>query len=123
MSGARQSIIDARLAYAALGERGGRMEFARSWGLCLVHAHRDAIDPLVEGARQTADSRPHLLHAVVAFADAGFSVSQAARALQVHPNTLSYRLDQWRRHTGLDPRSVCGLAHSLYVHRCAGSAA
>src|SRR5262249_57174896 len=28
MSGARQSIIDAKLAYAALGERGGRMDFA-----------------------------------------------------------------------------------------------
>ncbi len=117
MSGARQSIIDAKLAYAALGEHGGRMDFARSWGLCLAHAHREAIDPLVDTARQTAHSRPHLLSAVVAFADAGFSVAQAARTLRVHPNTLGYRLDQWRRLTGLDPRSVSGLTHSLYLAR------
>lgn len=115
--GARRSIIDAKLAYAALSDGGGRLDFTDSWSLCLPQAHREAIDPLLEPAREVARSRPHLLDAVVAFADARFSVSPAARALLVHPNTLSYRLDQWQRLTGLDPRTVSGLAHSLYLAR------
>lgn len=115
LSGARRSIIDAKLAHAALPDRGGRLHFTDSWSLCLPHAHREAIDPLVEGARDVARARPHLLEAVVAFADAHFSVSAAARALMVHPNTLSYRLDQWHKHTRMDPRSFSGLAQSLYL--------
>jgi hypothetical protein len=115
--GARRSIIDAKLAYAALPEEGGRLDFAQSWCLCLPQAHREAIDPLLDTAREVARSRPYLLAAVVAFAEARFAVSPAARALVVHPNTLSYRLDQWRRLTGLDPRTVTGLVHSLYLAR------
>ncbi|GDY32776.1 hypothetical protein GTS_44090 [Gandjariella thermophila] len=117
LPGAQRSIVDAKLAYAALPDRGGRMDFADSWYLCLARAHREAIDPLMETTREVARSRPHLLDAVVAFADARFSVTSAARALLVHPNTLSYRLDQWQRLTTLDPRTVTGLAQSLYVAR------
>jgi hypothetical protein len=117
LPGARRSIADAKLAHAALPERGGRLDFAESWSLCLPQAHREAIDPLLDTAREVARSRPYLLDAVVAFADARFSVSPAARALLVHPNTLSYRLDQWRRLTGLDPRTVNGLTQSLYLAR------
>jgi hypothetical protein len=117
LSGARRSITDAKLAHAALPDRGGRLDFTGSWSLCLPHAHREAIDPLIDAAREVARARPHLLEAVVAFADARFSVSAAARALMIHPNTLSYRLDQWHKHTRLDPRSVSGLAQSLYLAR------
>jgi hypothetical protein len=117
LPGAQRSIVDAKLAYAALPDDGGRLNFTDSWYLCLAQAHRDAIDPLMEATREVARSRPHLLDAVVAFADARFSVTSAARALLVHPNTLSYRLDQWQRLTTLDPRTVTGLAQSLYVAR------
>ena len=115
LSGARRSIADAKLAHAALPDRGGRLDFTDSWSVCLPQAHREAIDPLVDAARELARARPHLLEAVVAFADARFSVSPAARVLMIHPNTLSYRLDQWHRLTGMDPRSVSGLAQSLYL--------
>jgi hypothetical protein len=117
MHGAQRSIVDAKLAYAALPERGGRLNFTDSWYICLAQAHREAIDPLMENTREVARTRPHLLDAVVAFADARFSVTSAARTLLVHPNTLSYRLDQWQRLTTLDPRTVTGLAQSLYVAR------
>lgn len=117
LHGARRTVIDAKLAYAALADGGGRLDFAQAWCLCLPQAHREAIDPLVDDARQVAHARPHLLDAVVAFAGAGFSVTQAARALLLHPNTVSYRLDQWRRLTGLDPRTVNGLIQSLYLAR------
>ena len=115
--GARRTVIDAKLAYAALADGGGRLDFAQAWCLCLPQAHREALDPLVAAARQVAHARPHLLDAVVAFAGSRFSITHAARALVLHPNTVSYRLDQWRRLTGLDPHTVNGLSQSLYLAR------
>jgi hypothetical protein len=115
LAGACRSILDAKLAYAAAGSHDGRLEFAQAWWRCPPQAQREAVDPLLDEARQVAQARPYLLEAAVAFAETGFSVSRAARKLLVHPNTLSYRLDQWRHLTGLDPRTVSGLVQTLYL--------
>ena len=46
---------------------------------------------------------------VEAFATADLNVTRAAQALQVHPNTVRYRLDRIAAETGLDPRTFAGL--------------
>lgn len=47
---------------------------------------------------------PELLHTVMAFFRHDLNVSEAARSLYVHRNTLLYRLELIRRITQLDPR-------------------
>ncbi|WP_411977201.1 helix-turn-helix domain-containing protein [Streptomyces decoyicus] len=46
---------------------------------------------------------PRPAAAVLAFADCGVSLSEAAKRLQVHPNTISFRLTRWHDLTGADP--------------------
>jgi DNA-binding PucR family transcriptional regulator len=41
-----------------------------------------------------------------------FSVTATARTLNLHPNTVKYRLDRWTQLTGWDPRVLRGLLNS-----------
>jgi DNA-binding PucR family transcriptional regulator len=46
---------------------------------------------------------------VRAFAAADLNVARAASGLQVHPNTIRYRLERIAGETGVDPRTFTGL--------------
>ncbi|MFI9776162.1 helix-turn-helix domain-containing protein [Streptomyces sp. NPDC051956] len=50
---------------------------------------------------------------MMAFADAGLSLVNAADTLLIHPNTVAYRLGQWHKLTGSDPRTFAGLVRSV----------
>ncbi|MCC5949132.1 MAG: helix-turn-helix domain-containing protein [Nitriliruptoraceae bacterium] len=65
---------------------------------------------LIDNERGTpvAAEHPHLADAVRTFAEAGFSVSEAGRRLEVHANTVAYRLDRWEELTGWDPAASPG---------------
>jgi sugar diacid utilization regulator len=109
--GARQSLVDARLALAVC--RGRTATFEEDWVLATLFASRDRLVDVCEPGRVVASRSRHLADAVQAFADHRLSVVGAARALQVHPNTVIYRLERWRGLTGWDPRTFRGLAASV----------
>jgi hypothetical protein len=58
----------------------------------------------------TERDREIAIETVTAFTTADMNVTSAAAALDVHPNTLRYRLTRIAKSTGLDPRSFSGLA-------------
>ncbi|MEV5973461.1 helix-turn-helix domain-containing protein [Streptomyces sp. NPDC051921] len=111
-AGVRRSIDDARRALRAGGGRPGVHRYADIWPFALVADAGAGRVPLLDEALETARSNPHLAEAVREFADHGFSVAAAARALNVHANTLTYRLDRWHELTGLDCRTYPGLLTS-----------
>jgi PucR-like helix-turn-helix protein/diguanylate cyclase with GGDEF domain len=50
-----------------------------------------------------------------AYADADLNVAGAAERIQVHPNTVRYRLQQIATKTGQDPRTFTGLVELLCI--------
>lgn len=110
-AGGRKSIEDARLALAVT--RGNTVAYADEWVLASVLRDGPRISDLCSRASEVATTHPHLAEAVQAFADNGLSLTAAARALFVHPNTVIYRLDRWHRLTGWDPRTFGGLVQSV----------
>ena len=51
-----------------------------------------------------------LARTLAAFTAANLNVKECARQLQVHTNTIYYRLNRVQKLTGLDPRSFAALA-------------
>jgi len=69
------------------------------------------LDPVTE--------RPHLLDALRAFVAAGYNRGEAASALNIHRNTLNYRLGRIHTMSGYDPtqpQHARTLAASLVAH-------
>jgi sugar diacid utilization regulator len=112
LEGAAASLEDARLALGTLDEPGGVSEFAQDWVHACVRHHRERLGPLVADAAHVAREHPHLAEAVVAHWDWSLSLAQTAKALNIHANTLTYRLGRWRQLTGLDPRAAATLLQS-----------
>lgn len=116
LDGARLSLRDARAALELAGGD-GLARFEDSWLWALLAQHRDHLGELLAPGVRAAEDNAHLAAAVEAFAGAGFAVAQAARSLDVHPNTVAYRLDRWEAITGWDPRTFAGLVRSLAALR------
>jgi DNA-binding PucR family transcriptional regulator len=91
--------------------------FAHDWLAVSLSRQATRLAPLFTRAAATAQADVHLAEAVLAFADNGLSLAGAARALHLHPNSLSYRLDRWRERSGWDPRTGDGLVASLVALR------
>jgi hypothetical protein len=113
LSGAAISIGDAERALAIATRRGVDADFAREWLASAMLQSEDRLVAILEPGLTAADEQPHLLEAVIGFAEANFSVAAMARALYLHPNTATYRLERWRTVTGWNPRSFDGLMKSL----------
>lgn len=75
-------------------------------------ARRDLI---MQAYRPLRDSRQPLLETVRRFVEAGGAVETAARKLDVHPNTVRYRLKRAAEVTGFDPTA----ARDAFVLQCA----
>jgi hypothetical protein len=112
LGGARDSLTDAELTLAVLGV-GTAGTFEDAWLWATLRGAATRLRPLLAPGFEVAAAHPHLAEAVEAFAGAGFSVSEAARRLSLHANTVSYRLDRWTELTGWDPRRFPGLVRSL----------
>jgi hypothetical protein len=112
LRGARDSLRDAEQTLA-ITEDGGTAAFEDAWLWATLTGAADRLRPLLARGAEVAGSHPHLAEAVSAFADAGFSVSEAARRLSLHANTVAYRLDRWTELTGWDPRRFPGLVRSV----------
>lgn len=113
LGGARDSMRDAAEALAATTAADPVASYAVDWWRACVAAQLDRLAPVLDEAREVAVGNPHLVEAVRAFADGGFSVAAAAKRLHVHPNSVAYRLDRWDQLTGWNPREFTGLVHSL----------
>lgn len=116
LRGARASLTDAELTLEVTPE-GGTGDFDEGWLWATVAGSQERLRGLLAVGLDVATKHPHLAQAVVAFGDHGFSVSEAARRLEVHANTVGYRLDRWAELTGWDPRTFAGLVRSLAAIR------
>lgn len=115
LDGARLSVGDAERA-AALSDQPRVVTFADTWPWALLARELDRAQPLREPALRVARDHPHLADAVVAYARGG-SIAEAGRRLQVHPNTVTYRLDRWADLSGWDARRFDGLLRSVIALR------
>lgn len=113
LAGARVTVGDADRALELARRRGGTVRFATDWPAITVAQMQDRLAPVLGAGVEVARGNRTLADTVVAFAEAGFSVAGAARRLEVHPNTVTYRLGRWSELTGWDPQSWPGLASSL----------
>lgn len=113
--GAAESIADARLASGASARRPAPavLRLDECWLDAIVLAEHERLSAIFAPVAEVARARPHLAEAVVAFAESGMQVTRAAQALNLHPNSLSYRLERWADLTGWHPRTFDGLRRSL----------
>lgn len=112
LAGARASVEDAELA-VRIARPGHPARFERDWLFTTLAQAAPRLEPLLEHGSALAQEHPHLTATVMAFADAGFSATEAARRLDLHANTVAYRLERWHALSGWDPRTFPGLARSV----------
>jgi hypothetical protein len=112
LRGARASLVDAELTLEVTDE-GGDASFDDAWLWATLTASEDRLAAVLADGVDVARAHPHLAQAVLAFGEHGFSVADAARHLEVHANTVAYRLDRWSGLTGWDARTFPGLVRSL----------
>ncbi|GCD99051.1 hypothetical protein EHYA_06763 [Embleya hyalina] len=120
LEGAHLSIVDAERALrtARLWNEPS-VRFSDSWLEATLLDSRSRLMPILADIQQAQRDHPDLAAAVLAFADCGFSLADAARRLNVHPNTMGYRLTRWQELTGADPRTFAGLVRSVIGCRSA----
>ena len=118
LDGAAASIQDARLAMVAAAP-GEVVDFEADWMTALLAAHPEQGTPLLASGLEVARSQTHLAEAVLAYAQSGFAISVAARALHLHANSVTYRLERWEELTGWNPRTFTGLLRSVAALRLA----
>jgi len=63
----------------------------------------------------SAEALAASIETIRAFADADLNVAGAAQRINVHPNTVRYRLQQIAAKTGHDPRTLTGLVELLCI--------
>lgn len=111
LTGARESLGDAERAAALTGR--GPIRFEDQWLSATILRAAPRLAPLLRAGIEVAGEHPHLAETVRVYADCAFSVTEAARHLGLHANTVSYRLERWHQLTGWDPRAFDGLTRSL----------
>lgn len=122
LRGAAETIADAARALRVAATTGSIHWYAEDWPLAELTAVSGRLADVIAPIRAAATQNPHLAEAVRAYAAAGFSVSEAARMLRPHPNSVAYRLSRWRCLTGHDPRTATGLVPTLLALALAVSA-
>jgi DNA-binding PucR family transcriptional regulator len=84
-------------------------------------AERNALKLIPEWASRLAGPETpqasQLAKTIHAFADCSLSVKETARRLNLHPNTVYFRLNQIQKLTGTNPRSFAGLSLLLTALR------
>ncbi|WP_134322410.1 PucR family transcriptional regulator [Cumulibacter soli] len=118
---ARRGILGLRRSYRdgqqllELPRREDPRNYERDWLLVLLHSDEEGLKELLRPGWEAAERHPYIADCMVAFANNGFSISAAARAVHVHPNTARYRIDRWKELTGWDVFTPGGLFATLAV--------
>lgn len=112
LAGASLSLTDADLAIATSSEAHPIVSFEDEWVSAIFASEAGRVEPLVQVGIDAARANPHMADAVMAFSDNRFSLTSAASAMHVHPNTTKYRLSRWEELTGWDVFSADGLIAS-----------
>jgi hypothetical protein len=120
LPGAGLSIGDAQRALAVALRTGGVVDFDHGWHAATIIAAEHRLVELLRPGIEQARTSPDLALTIRAFADSGFSMSKAARVLNVHTNTVTYRLARWAELTSWDPRTHDGLLRSISALDLAG---
>ncbi|RDB46017.1 PucR family transcriptional regulator [Tsukamurella tyrosinosolvens] len=107
------STLDDAMQALDASRAGTVTRFADAWLTASLTPQRERLAPILERGWAVARENPHLVDAVRAYADAGLSVSAAARSVNLHANSVTYRLDRWQALTGWDPRTAPGLLASV----------
>lgn len=109
LDGAKASLRDAERAHRAAIELNARyLSFRDHWFECLALESAASLRPLVVEAVNALRAAPELARTVDAYLAADGTLTEAASALHVHANTVSYRLQRLFDTTGLDPRTSKG---------------
>jgi hypothetical protein len=116
LPGARRSLGDAERALD-VAEPGTIARFEDEWLWATLRRAAPRLTDLLAPGVEVAAEHPHLAETVLVFADAGFSVSETARQLHLHANTVAYRLERWHALSGWDPRTFAGLMRSVAALR------
>ena len=111
--GARESLIDAQLCLEATSARVPTRRFQEDWLRTCVLSQAQRLEPIISQKREVIVANPHLVETIETYVDQGFSVTETARTMHLHPNSVTYRLERWKSLTGWDPRTFQGLSHSL----------
>lgn len=83
-------------------------------------ADRAALRLIPNWARnihQTNGQSDDLFRTIRAFAECSLNVKQTAQKLGVHTNTVYFRLNQIKKHSGVDPRTFSGMSFLLTALR------
>lgn len=121
LSGAHESLGDARIAFGAASAQRPIRTFTQDWHEAVLLAERSRLDPLLAPTVEVARAHPHLAETVLAFAAADMSVAATAPAVHLHANSVTYRLHRWSQLTGMEARSFAGLSQSVVACRLAVS--
>ena len=112
-AGALRSLEDAGQVLPLAERAKAVVRFADAFVDATILTASDELGDACALAQDVARRSPHLADAVQAFAEEGLSVVGASRALQVHANTVIYRLERWQQLTGWDARTFAGLSRSV----------
>lgn len=112
-AGARRSLEDARQVLPLAERAKAPVQYADAFVPATLLTAAADLEAACALAQEVARRSPHLADAVRGFAEHGLSVVGASRALQVHANTVIYRLERWQQLTGWDARTYDGLSRSV----------
>ncbi|WP_231706655.1 MULTISPECIES: PucR family transcriptional regulator [Tsukamurella] len=107
------STMDDAMQALKASRAGAVTRFEDAWLTASLTPQRERLAPILERGWAVARENPHLVDAVRAYAGAGLSISAAARSVNLHANSVTYRLDRWHTLTGWDPRTASGLLASI----------
>ena len=93
-----------------------------AWNLGLAELLGEVLPPVTQRYRRELLKRltPELLETLDAYFTRGLSISETARALFIHRNTLLYRLDRVAELTGYNPREFTAAVQlylAIWLHR------
>jgi hypothetical protein len=112
------ALEEARLAFEFAASNQPLMHFSDIdlTEFLIRRTEKTALRLIPEWAR-ALDQSSDLSRTVRAFAECSLNVKQTARQLDVHPNTVYFRLNQIHKMTGTDPRSFSGISLLLTALR------
>lgn len=113
VAGAAASFVDAHQALERTRTKGRDTHFADDWLLSSLAGNASRLGTLLAVGAEVATKHPALAETVRAYAGNRFSASACARALHLHPNSVTYRLERWSQLTGWNVQTFDGLVRSI----------